>query len=55
MSNTISTVFILASSLSSLHFALSLCRTGAFDFLFYFYAYEVAQCSLHLFEVPLDA
>ena len=46
MSNTISTVFILAFSLSSSYFALSLCRIGAFDFLFYFYALE--GCSMFL-------
>ena len=40
MSNTISTLFILASSLSSSYFALSLCRIGAFDFLLCFYARE---------------
>ena len=40
VSNTISTVFILAFSLSSSYFALSLFRIGAFDFLFCFYALE---------------
>ena len=55
MSNTISTTFILAFNLSSSYFVLSLCRTGAFDFLFYFMLVKVAQCSLHLFEVTLDA
>ena len=43
MSNTISIVFILAFSLSSSYFALI------------FMLVKVAQCSLHLFEVPLDA
>ena len=46
LSNTISPVFILAFSLSSLYCALSLCRIGAFDFLFCFYALE--GCSLFL-------
>ena len=55
MSNTISTVFMLAFSLSSSYFSLSLCRIGAFDFLFCFYALEGVQCSLHLSEVSLDA
>ena len=45
MSSTISTVFILAFSLFSSYFALSLCRIGAFDFLF-------VLCSLRLFNVP---
>ena len=40
LSNTISTIFILACTLSSSYFALSLCRIGSFDFLFYFYALE---------------
>ena len=40
VSNTISTMFILAFSLSSSYFALSLCRTHAFDFLFCFYTRE---------------
>ena len=40
MSNIISTVFILAFSLYSSYFALSLCRIGTFDFLFCFYALE---------------
>ena len=40
MSNTISTIIILDFSLSSSYFALSLCRIGAFDFMFYFYALE---------------
>ena len=57
MSKTISIALILAFSLSSSYFALSLCRTGAFDFFFFFFfmLVKVAQCSLHLFEVPLDA
>ena len=46
VSNTISAVFILAFSLSSSYFALSLCRIGAFDCLFCFYALE--GCSLFL-------
>ena len=55
MSNTISTIFILAFSLSSSYFALSLCRIGAFDFLFSFMLLKVVQCYLHLFEVSLDS
>ena len=55
LSNTINTVFILAFSLSTSYFALSLCRIGAFDFLFCFMLLKVVQCSLHLFEVSLDA
>ena len=46
VSNTISTMFILAFSLSSSYFALSLYRTGAFDFLLCFYAREC--CSMFL-------
>ena len=55
LSNTISTIFILACSLSSSYFSLSLCKIGAFDFLFCFMLFKVVQCSLHLFEVSLDA
>ena len=55
LSNTISPVFILAFSLSSLYCALSFCRIGAFDFLFCFYALKVVHCSLHPFEVSFDA
>ena len=46
LSNTISTVFILAFSLSSSYFAFSLCKIGAFDFLFCFYSLE--GCSMFL-------
>ena len=49
VSNTISTVFILAFGLSSSYFTLSLCRISAFDILFYFMHLKVVQCSLHLF------
>ena len=55
VSNTISTVFILVFSLSSSYFSLSLCRIGAFDFIFVSMLLKVVQCSLHLFEVSLDA
>ena len=48
-------VLILAFSLSSSYFALSLCRIGAFEFLLCFMLLKVVQCSLHLFEVSLDA
>ena len=46
ISNTISIVFILVFILSSSFFALSLCRIGAFDFLFCFYALK--GCSMFL-------
>ena len=55
MSNTISTVFILAFSLSISYFALSLCRIGALDFLYVSMLLKIVQCSFHIFEVSLDA
>ena len=46
MSNIISTIFILAFSLSSSYFDFSLCRIGAFDFILCFYVLE--GCSMFL-------
>ena len=47
MSNTISAIFILAFSLSSSYFSLSLCRIGVF-LLFFFFFYALEGCSMFL-------
>ena len=55
MSNTISTTFILAFSLLACILSLVCVERVLLTFFSIFMLVKVAQCSLYLFEVPLDA